>query len=60
LKLYNTFKLLLSILGIEFNIIRLDDETRDLINKRNEARKTKDYETADKIRAILQEKGITI
>ncbi len=60
LSLYQTFKLLLSIMGIEFDIVRLDEKLRYLIKQRQEARKEKDFEKADQMRAILQEKGINI
>ena len=38
----------------------LEDEVLDLIEKRNEARKNKDFATADKIRDQLLEMGIEI
>ncbi|EOD00077.1 cysteine--tRNA ligase [Caldisalinibacter kiritimatiensis] len=38
----------------------LDEEIMELIEKRNEARKNKNYELADKIRDELKEKGIIL
>ncbi|QVK18026.1 cysteine--tRNA ligase [Mycoplasmatota bacterium] len=60
LSLHHTFKQILMIFGISYEIPRLDNEIRDLIKIREEARKNKDFEKADKIRAILNEKGINI
>ena len=48
------------------NLIKEDDENEldfdidELINERNEAKKNKDYEKADKIRDELKEKGILL
>ncbi len=39
---------------------KIDDEIQELINKRNEARKNKDWATADKIRDELKIRNITI
>lgn len=60
LSLHNTFKHILMIFGISYEIPRLDNEIRELIKTREEARKNKDFTKADKIRAILNEKGINI
>lgn len=60
MELYNSLKKILQIFGIDFEIKRLDDETKNLIIEREEARKLKDFAKADKIRAILIEKGINI
>lgn len=38
----------------------LEDEILDLINKRTEARKNKNYKLSDEIRDILKDKGITL
>lgn len=38
----------------------LEDYIKDMINKRNEYKKNKDYENADRIREELKEKGIII
>jgi len=38
----------------------LDEEIKDLIEKRNKARKNKDYMLSDKIRIELEEKGIIL
>ncbi|RKD33812.1 cysteine--tRNA ligase [Thermohalobacter berrensis] len=60
-KAYNLLVELSSILGILSKKEEiLDEEIIELIEKRNEARKNKDYELADKIRDELKEKGIII
>jgi len=38
----------------------LDDEIEELIKKRDEARRSKDFKTADQIRGILTEKGVIL
>ena len=40
--------------------ISLDKDIEELIRKRKEARKNKDFATADKIRDKLKEKGIIL
>jgi cysteinyl-tRNA synthetase len=39
---------------------RLDAEIEELINKRQQARKEKDWKTADQIRDRLKDMGITL
>lgn len=60
LELYYTYKKIIQVFGIDFSIMRLNDEIKDLIREREEARKLKDYAKADEIRAILIGKGINI
>lgn len=60
LSLYHTFNLLLNIFGIAFNVPMLDEEIKQLIKKREEARMNKDFETSDAIRDIIIKKGINI
>lgn len=48
----------LDILGIVYPVIKLSDEDKALYNSWNEAKANKDFETADKLRATLTEKGI--
>jgi cysteinyl-tRNA synthetase len=60
LSVYHLFKEILSVLGIDFNIIRLSDEMKNWIKCRDEARKIKDFTTADHYRSLLMEKGINI
>jgi cysteinyl-tRNA synthetase len=57
-KYYNSLIMILKILGFEFEFKKLTKEDKDTFNKWNEARSKKDYETADKYRALLQEKGL--
>ncbi|ERJ12407.1 cysteine--tRNA ligase [Haloplasma contractile] len=56
----NTLNTLLDVFGINYEIPRLTDKHRELIEKREEARLNKDFETADQIRDKLKEKGIII
>ncbi len=49
-----------SILGILKEDDYIDDKIKEMIEKRQEARKNKDYKTADEIRDILSKMGIII
>ena len=49
-----------NILGIDFENTLLSEEEVDIVNKWNEARRNKDFESADKYRAIINEKNIII
>lgn len=57
---YIQYKQLLRILGLEFSIERLSEEVKEWIIKKDEARRNKDFETADQYRLKLQEKGINL
>lgn len=48
----------LDILGIIYPVIKLNDEDKALYNSWNDAKANKDFETADKLRAELINKGI--
>lgn len=56
------FDALCDILGIDLSIVEdsIDSEIEDMINKRSEAKKAKDFATADAIRAKLLEMGIEL
>ena len=59
----NDLKMMLEITGICQNIDNnnfIDNEIQELLDKRNEFRKSKDFSKADNIRDILFEKGIKI
>ena len=56
--LYTTLRKMLEVLGIDINEIVLSDEDKEIYNKWNEAKSIKDFESADKYRAVLMEKGI--
>jgi len=59
----NDLKMMLEITGICQNIDSnnfIDNEIQELLDKRNEFRKSKDFSKADNIRDILFEKGIKI
>ena len=55
---YTTIKKMLSVLGIFIKETVLTEEDRDNYQKWNEAKKAKDFETADRYRALLQERNI--
>ena len=57
-KNYNAIIKMLEILGIFIDKVKLTDEDKDTYNKWNQAKSEKDFETADKYRAVLTEKGI--
>jgi len=44
----------------DFSLPEMDAEVRDLIEKRRQARRQKDFETADRIRDELQSRGIAV
>ncbi len=55
---YNAINKMLSILGIFIDKVVLDEEDKNTYNLWMQAKANKDFETADKYRAILLEKGI--
>ncbi|MBR5341777.1 MAG: cysteine--tRNA ligase [Erysipelotrichaceae bacterium] len=55
---YNAIEKMLEILGVFIEKVKLSDEDKDTYAKWNEAKSNKDFETADKYRTILMEKGI--
>ena len=55
---YNAIKKMLEVLGIFIDKVVLTDEDKDIYSKWNEAKSNKDFETADKYRNVLMEKGI--
>jgi cysteinyl-tRNA synthetase len=61
-KVLQTIQQLCDILGIESKIVEeiLDEDIELLIEKRQEARKNKDFAEADRIRDDLQNKGIVL
>ncbi len=61
-KLLDKINMLLKILGMDYNNTNnsLAEEVEELIAKREDARKNKDWTTADSIRDILNEKGIVL
>ena len=54
----NTVLEMLEVLGIRVNNVVLDDEAKGLFRKWEEARKNKDFQTADVYRNLLIEKGL--
>lgn len=57
-KQYNAIYKMLEILGIFPEIIKMSTEDKELYGKWNQAKADKDFETADKYRNLLVEKGI--
>ncbi|MDD4069290.1 MAG: cysteine--tRNA ligase [Candidatus Izemoplasmatales bacterium] len=49
---------MINILGLKVDLVKLDDNDRDLYNMWQNARKEKDFEKADSIRKELSSKGI--
>jgi cysteinyl-tRNA synthetase len=58
--LHKIFRQFLQVLGLGFNVDRLNDEDREQIRLRDEARKNKNYLEADQYRDFLSSKGINI
>jgi len=54
----NSLKKCLNVLGIRFNEVNISEEDKALYNKWFEAKSNKDFETADKLRETLSQKGI--
>ncbi len=55
---YNAIEKMLEILGIFIDRTVLSDEDKDIYQKWNEAKAAKDFDSADRYRQILMEKGI--
>ena len=59
-ELLSLFDEMLWVLGIDFENTLLSEEEVDIVNKWNETRRNKDFDSADKYRAIINEKNIII
>ncbi len=57
-KQYNALKKMLYVLGIYIDELKLSKEDKETYNAWSKAKAEKDFETADKYRAVLSEKGI--
>lgn len=57
-KLYNAIKKMLYILGIYIDEVVLTEDDKQIYDSWNNAKAQKDFETADKFRAILMERNI--
>lgn len=58
LSLRNSVEKMLKVIGIEVEKIVLSDSDKEIFNAWNDAKSRKDFEEADKYRAILIEKGL--
>lgn len=56
--LFNSVRQMLFILGIEFDFVDLDHQQRQLVQQWEMAKKEKNFEVADKLRAQLSDQGI--
>lgn len=56
----NAIEDLYDLMGINLVLLDIDDETKSLINQRQDARKNKDYQLSDKLRNDLLSKGIEL
>lgn len=56
--LYTTLFTMLDILGLKFDLPKLNNDDIELLKKYNIARDNKDYQTSDALRGILIEKGL--
>lgn len=54
------FDELLDVLGLNIEMKKLTIEEKELVNKWQDARNKKDFETADKLRAEMNERGIIV
>ncbi len=57
-KLLNSIIKMLKVLGIDYRYIKLSEEDKNLFNLWNEAKNAKNFESADKYRGVLIEKGL--
>ena len=62
MNVYQKIEKLLSVLGLEFTVEKedVDQQIRDLIEKRQQARKEKNFALADQIRDELLAQGIEL
>ena len=58
--LYNILTEMLYIYGLDINLDRMDNETRNIYDEWNKARKEKDFVKADQYREALLKKGLKI
>jgi len=55
---YATLQAMLDVMGFKFDGVHLADEDIDLYNQWNALKKDKNFDEADKIRALLMERGV--
>ena len=53
-------KSMLWVLGVNVDVAPLSEEDKDLVNKWNQAKAVKDFETADKLRLEITSKNIVL
>ena len=57
---YKTLSDMLDIFGIKVEIEKLTQDELEVVKAWNEARRAKNFEEADKLRAVITEKGIRL
>lgn len=58
MEFYNSLMMILKILGFDFHFDKLSNRDRELYENWQKAREEKDFQSADKYRNLLQEKGL--
>ena len=49
---------MISLLGLEFNLVKLSEEDKSIYNEYNKAKENKDYEKSDELRKVFIERKI--
>ena len=57
-EIYFTLIDMISLLGLEFNLVKLSEEDKSIYNEYNKAKENKDYEKSDELRKVLIERKI--
>ena len=57
-EIYFTLQDMISLLGLEFNLVKLSEEDKSIYNEYNKAKENKDYEKSDELRKVLIERKI--
>ena len=57
-EIYFTLIDMISLLGLEFNLVKLSEEDKTIYNEYNTAKENKDYEKSDELRKVLIERKI--
>ncbi|MDD7736268.1 MAG: cysteine--tRNA ligase [Bacillales bacterium] len=57
-EIYFTLQDMISLLGLEFNLVKLSEEDKSIYNEYNKAKENKDYKKSDELRKVLIERKI--